>query len=451
MDVDRTAPQAVFQAGGGFYHVKSEIRELIVFAEQNLLRDPPFSNLDLLVCRNLLIYLKPEAQNKLLPLFHYTLKKEGILFLGTSESVGRFPELFQPVKKSVSIFQKKESFIRPQVEFPTSAKALKKPGEFEEASDASYKAPETENLAHAVETVLLKDHTPACVIVNQNHEIVYVHGRTGKYLEPAQGKLSVKITEMAREGLRFPLLSALRRAAENKDQPVRQHGLSVKTNGDYQFIDLTVKCIHQSPLKDCMMILFEERFESNAPPDRNDAGTDEQRIAELETELMRVNQDYRGALEELEASNEELKSLNEEMHSSNEELQSTNEELESSREELQSLNEELSTVNSELHNKIGELNDSFNAITHVLNSTRIAIVFLDTELKVRRFTKEAATLINLIDTDVGRPIDHIAHNLNFENLAQTTREVLRIFRASRRRCRQKRQLVPDGDHGAPHR
>ena len=139
---------------------------------------------------------------------------------------------------------------------------------------------------------------------------------------------------------------------------------------------------------------------------------------------MRVNQDYRGVLEELEASNEELKSLNEEMHSSNEELQSTNEELESSREELQSLNEELSTVNAELHNKIGELSDSYSAITHVLNSTRIAIVFLDTELKVKRFTKEAGVLINLIDTDVGRPIDHIAHNLEFENLAQTTREVL---------------------------
>jgi two-component system, chemotaxis family, CheB/CheR fusion protein len=173
-------------------------------------------------------------------------------------------------------------------------------------------------------------------------------------------------------------------------------------------------------------ILFEDRFDPEPrATECNDTGTDEQRIAELETELMRVNQDYRGALEELEASNEELKSLNEEMHSSNEELQSTNEELESSREELQSLNEELSTVNSELHNKIGELNDSFNAITHVLNSTRIAIVFLDTEFKVKRFTKEAASLINLIDTDVGRPIDHIAHNLEFENLAYATREVLR--------------------------
>jgi two-component system, chemotaxis family, CheB/CheR fusion protein len=424
MDVDKERLNRFFKLEGDFFCVRRELRELIVFAEQNLLRDPPFSNLDLLVCRNLLIYLKAEAQNKLIPLFHYTLKSEGILFLGTSENIGRFPELFQTVKKSVSIFQKKENLIRPRVDFPTSAKALKKPDQFEDEFNASSKAPETENLEHVVETMLLKDHTPACVIVNQNHEIVYVHGRTGKYLEPAQGKPSVKITEMAREGLRFPLLSALRRAAENKDEPVRQHGLSVKTNGDYQFIDLTVKCIHQSSLKDCMMILFEERLESQRMPESKDAGTDEQRIAELETELMRVNQDFRGALEELEASNEELKSLNEEMHSSNEELQSTNEELESSREELQSLNEELSTVNSELHNKIAELNDSFNAITQVLNSTRIAIVFLDTELKIRRFTKEAATLINLIDTDVGRPIEHIAHNLCFDNLAQTTREVL---------------------------
>jgi two-component system CheB/CheR fusion protein len=423
-DIGEQRLKQFFKLAGDIYHVKSEIREPIVFAEQNLLRDPPFSNLDLLVCRNLLIYLKPEAQNKLLPLFHYTLKKEGILFLGTSESVGRFPELFQPVNKSFSIFQKKESFIRPQVEFPTSAKAIKKAGEFEHEPDASSRIPATESLAQAVQG-LLKDHTPVCVIVNQNHEIVYVQGRTGKYLETPQGKISVKITEMAREGLRFPLLSALRRAVENKDQPIRQQGLSVKTNGDYQSIDLTVKYIHQPPLKDCMMVLFEDRFDPERQlPAHNVAGTDVERIAELETELMRVSQDYRGALEELEASNEELKSLNEEMHSSNEELQSTNEELESSREELQSLNEELSTVNSELHNKIGELNDSFNAITHVLNSTRIAIVFLDTELKVKRFTKEAGVLINLIDTDAGRPIGHISHNLNFENLAHTTREVL---------------------------
>jgi two-component system, chemotaxis family, CheB/CheR fusion protein len=423
-DIDEQRLKRFFKLEGDIYHVKSEIREPIVFAEQNLLRDPPFSNLDLLVCRNLLIYLKPEAQNRLLPLFHYTLKKEGILFLGTSESVGRFPELFQPVNKSLSIFQKKESFIRPQVEFPTSAKALKKPVEFQHGPDASSRIPATETLAQAVQG-LLKEHTPACIIVNQNHEIVYVQGRTGKYLEPAQGKQSVKITEMAREGLRFPLLSALRRAVQHTDQPIRQQGLSVKTNGDYQSIDLTVRYIHQPPLKDCMMVLFEDRLDVERPPfECNDAATDTQRIAELETELMRVSHDYHGALEELEASNEELKSLNEEMHSSNEELQSTNEELESSREELQSLNEELSTVNAELHNKIGELNDAYNAITHVLNSTRIAIVFLDTGLKVKRFTKEAASLINLIDTDVGRPIDHIAHNLNFENLTQTTRTVL---------------------------
>jgi two-component system, chemotaxis family, CheB/CheR fusion protein len=424
IDIEEERLKRFFKLEGDLYHVKSEIREPIIFAEQNLLRDPPFSNLDLLVCRNLLIYLKPEAQNKLLPLFHYTLKKEGVLFLGTSESVGRFPELFQPVSKSFSIFYKKESVIRPQVEFPTSAKALKKPGEFEYASDVSSKKAETESLAQTVAR-LLKDHTPACVIVNQNHEIVYVQGRTGKYLEPAEGKLSVKVTEMAREGLRFPLLSALRSAGENKDQPIRQHGLSVKTNGEYQSLDLTVKYIHQTALKDCIMILFQDRFDMERRcPECNDAGTDGERIAELETELMRVNQDYRGALEELEASNEELKSLNEEMHSSNEELQSTNEELESSREELQSLNEELATVNAELQNKIGELKESYSAITQVLNSTRIAIVFLDTGLKVKRFTKEAAALINLIDTDVGRPIDHISHNLNFDNLAQKTREVL---------------------------
>jgi two-component system CheB/CheR fusion protein len=426
-DVSQERLKRFFTNEGDQYRIIAEIREPVVFAEQNVLRDPPFSNLDLLVCRNLLIYLKPEAQNKLLPLFHYTLKKEGILFLGTSENVGRFPELFQPLNKSFSIYRKKESLIRPQIEFPTVAKSVKAYGReaiHEGGAEASRPAG-TRDLSHAVESLLLKEHTPACVIVDQNYGIVYVHGRTGKYLEPAQGKFNVKITDMAREGLRFPLLSALRKAGEEKDRPIRRPSLSVKTNGGNQSIDLTVKRIDQAPMNGCLMVLFEERPESDSRTQASPAGCpDEHRIEELENELMRVNQDYRGALEELEASNEELKSLNEEMHSSNEELQSTNEELESSREELQSLNEELSTVNSELHNKIGELNESYSAITHVLNSTRIAIAFLDTELKVQRFTKEAARLINLIATDIGRPIDHIAHNLVFENLAQTARKVL---------------------------
>jgi two-component system, chemotaxis family, CheB/CheR fusion protein len=430
-DVGEQRLERFFRKMGGLYQVKREIREAVIFAEHNVLRDPPFSNLDLLVCRNLLIYLKSEAQNKLLPLFHYTLKKNGILFLGTAESVGLYPELFKPLSKPYSIFQKAEHVSRPKVEFPTGVKALKEAARANapQGAEASGVPAHHQVLAHAVEQELLKAHTPTCIVVNPAGDIVHIHGRTGKYLEPGPGKFNPRLSDMAREGLRIVLLSALRRAREQKEQPIYERGLRIKTNGGYQYVDLIIKSGDLPPLKDLLLIIFQERSEPPAiddtphtsEPDGPDAA---QRIEELEHELMRVNQSYRQALEELETSNEELQSSNEEMQSSNEELQSTNEELESSREELQSLNEELSTVNSELHSKINELKQAFDAITHVLNSTHIAIVFLDKELRVQRFTREATRLINLIETDVGRPIEHISHNLDYGQLTQKARRVL---------------------------
>jgi two-component system, chemotaxis family, CheB/CheR fusion protein len=421
-DVGAERLQRFFIQEGDHYRLKRAIRDCVMFAEQNILRDPPFSTLDMLVCRNLLIYLKAEAQEKLIPLFHYTLNNEGILFLGTSESIGRFPELFQTSSKQHSVYLKKENLLRPQVHFPTGARALRA-----EEKAAPHRQAEHVSIAQAVEQLLVREHTPACVIVDQNGEIVHIHGRTGKYLEPAQGQPNVRIADMAREGLRFALMAALRRAA-TEEVPVHEHGIQVKTNGVYQRIGLTVKRLSHAPLTDCLLVIFEDLAEtpagsaqSAAQPTGDEGGV---RIEALEQELMRLRQDYRSALEELETSNEELRSMNEEMHSSNEEMQSTNEELESSREELQSLNEELNTVNTELHSKITQLNDSFTAITGVLNSTRIALVFLDTALRVQRFTQEAARLINLIDTDVGRPFQHISTNLAYDHLAQRAREVL---------------------------
>jgi two-component system, chemotaxis family, CheB/CheR fusion protein len=431
-DVGEQRLERFFRKVGGVYQVKRELRESVIFAEHNVLHDPPFSNLDLLVCRNLLIYLKPDAQNKLLPLFHYTLKTNGILFLGTSESVGRYPELFKPLSKPYSIFQKIEHVSRPRVEFPTGVKALKKQTDTDGAKDrGTGGAPANHpSLARAVEQELLKTHTPTCIVVDPAGQIVHIHGRTGKYLEPGPGKFDSRISEMARDGLRIVLLSALRRAREHKEQqPIHERGLRIKTNGGYQHVDLIVKSGDLPPLKDLLLIIFKEHPQPPPVDDQRhtrapDGPDTARRIEDLEHELMRVNQSYRQALEELETSNEELQSSNEEMQSSNEELQSTNEELESSREELQSLNEELSTVNSELHSKINELKQAFDAITHVLNSTRIAIVFLDKELRVKRFTQEATRLINLIETDVGRPIEHISHNLDYGQLTGKARRVL---------------------------
>jgi two-component system CheB/CheR fusion protein len=428
-DVSAERLNRFFEKDGDRYRVKRDIREPIVFAEQNLLRDPPFSDLDLLVCRNVLIYLKTEAQDKLIPLFHYTLKKNGLLFLGDSETTGRFPDLFEPLSKTHSIFRKKDAAARPQIQFPTGERApVSLNGERE---DQSKKPREGHiSLEKAVESILLKEFSPACVVLNQSGEIVFTSGRTGKYLELAPGRPNLNITEMAREGLRFPLTAALRKTKETQ-KPVVEKGLRVKTNGEYQWVDLTVSKIDQRQLKDGLMVVFKDipspAQKVEHPDQGRGAGPDQNRTEELEHELTRLRQEYRNAREELETSNEELRSANEEMQSSNEELQSTNEELESSREELQSLNEELNTVNDELQNKIGELRESYLAVTEALNSTRIAIVFLDKNLCVTRFTRAAAQLINLIDADLGRPIEHISTNLNREDLADSAATVLKTL------------------------
>ena len=426
-DVNAERLKRFFDKEGDRYRVRREIRESVVFAEQNLLRDPPFSDLDLLVCRNLLIYLKTEAQQRLVPLFHYTLKKHGILFLGNSESIGRFPELFEPLSKQYSIFRKRETAIRPRVLFPTG-KTAPAAQDIEKGDEREGPARAHINLEKAVEDLLLKEFAPACVIVDKSGQILYTRGRTSKYLELAPGKPFLNVADMAREGLRFSLMSAFRRVSDEKG-PVHQKCLRVKTNGEDQWIDLTVKSVNRPPFGDAFIVAIHEREApekwAEAPEPDETETLQKNRIDELAREMSRTQQEYRGAMEELDTSNEELRSTNEEMQSANEELQSTNEELESSREELQSLNEELNTVNSELQVKIRELHDSYRAITDALDSTRIAMVFLDKELRVIRFTKAVTRLINLIDSDVGRPLEHISDNLDAEDLSAKAAHVLK--------------------------
>jgi len=406
-----------FEKESSSFAIRKVVREPVVFAAHNVLKDPPFSRLDLLACRNLLIYLEPQAQKKILPLYHYALKPGGVLFLGTSETVGDFADLFTPINKKWSFYRRVDvsATLQPIIEFPAgrrcSAVAV-------DRTPFSQPPPELNDsaIAEATSRLILEKHSPACVVVNRRGEINYVHGRTGKYFEHAPGRMSVNVVDMAREGLRFELASALRKVATD-GEPVRRDGLRVKTNGDFQDFNLIVKPLGQpESIKSMIVVLFEE---VNSPGKgrrgRRGAASDSisQQTVELEREIARVQQDHRIAMEELETSNEELKSVNEELQSSNEELQSTNEELESSREELQSLNEELSTVNAELHEKILEISLSYETINHVLNATGIAILFVDRDLQVLRFTREATTLINLIDADIGRSLTHIS--ANFDN------------------------------------
>lgn len=409
-----------FEKENNHYRVRKEVREPVVFAAHNVLKDPPFSRLDLLVCRNLLIYLEPKAQKKVLPLFHYALRPGGVLFLGTSETVGEFTDLFTPVYKKWSIYRRVDvsPALQPIVEFPTGSKATASAVERALANQPLAEIGDSA-VAEATARLLLDMHTPPCVVVNRRGEISYIHGRTGKYLEPAPGRMSVNVIDMAREGLRFELASALRKAAST-GETMRREALRVKTNGDAHDFNLVVKPLGKpESLKNMLVVLFEDLPAVPKKKTRRKKGecaTDlvSERTIELEREIARLQQDHRIAMEELETSNEELKSVNEELQSSNEELQSTNEELESSREELQSLNEELSTVNAELHEKIVELSQSYDTINHVLNSTGIAILFLDRDLHVLRFTREATKLINLIDADIGRPLTHISAQFDSE-------------------------------------
>ncbi len=427
-DVGSERLERFFSKGDNHYRVTREVREPVIFAEQNVLRDPPFSDLDLLVCRNLLIYLRTEAQDRVIPLFHHVLRKDGILFLGNSESIGRFSQLFESLSKSYSIFRKREQALGTPVHFPTGKID---PSKLHEPKDAEEETPSEKpppSLHQAVETLLLQTFTPACAVVNLEGDVVFTRGRTGDYLELAQGRPNLNIADMAREGLRFPLIAALRKAREREGW-VQETGLRVPTNGDHRWVDLKVRRFTRAPLKDHLVVVMETgREPGKTPPREGGATTPEDlkagRIQELEQELLRLRQEYRSAREELETSNEELRSSNEELQSSNEELQSTNEELESSREELHSLNEELNTVNDELNNKITELQHAFQAVTETLDSTRIAMVFLDRELRVTRFTQEATGLVNLIDSDVGRPLEHIADNLKGARLTAKARRVL---------------------------
>ncbi len=438
-DVSPERLQLFFIKENSSYRIRKEVREPVVFAVQNLLKDPPFSRLDLLVCRNLLIYLEPKAQKKILPLFHYSLKPGGALFLGSSETVGEFSDLFSPVYKKWNIYRKVDSSpgMLPRVEFPAGAKlpsTLMEPRAVQPAPARSESVVE-----EATERLLLRQHTPACVVVNRRGEISYIHGRTGKYLEPAPGRISVNVADMAREGLRFELTAAIRKVA-GSGEVIHRAGLQVKTNGGMQEINLTVRPLGEAEsVSDLILILFEDvthppktertKKAKGAPDD------DTTRIVELEGELSRIQQDHRTAMEELETSNEELKSVNEELQSSNEELQSTNEELESSREELQSLNEELSTVNAELHDKIIELSQAYDTITHVLNATRIAIVFVDKNLNIRRFTEEATNIINVIDKDLGRPLTHISTNLEAETLSEDIKKSIKELKTIEKRVK----------------
>jgi len=412
------------------YRVGKEIRAMVTFATQNVIMDPPFTKLDILVCRNLLIYLSHELQQKLLPLFHYSLNPGGILFLGSSESVGTHADLFVPLHIKSRLFRRRTTAapIAPLVFPPSFVPAM--PGGPKEQTNLKPAA----NLQSLADQVLLQHFAPPAVLVNDRGDIVYISGRTGKYLEPAAGKANWNIFAMAREGLRFDLGNAFQKALRQAEA-VTVKGCKVDVNGATQSVDITVQAIADpEALRGMVMIIFTEEAtpaEVKAPSGgkgRKSAGST--RVVELEYELAQLHEELQTTREEMQSSQEELKSSNEELQSTNEELQSTNEELTTSREEMQSLNEELQTVNAEQQSKMDEMTQTDNDMRNLLNSTEIVTVFLDKKLHIRRFTSGADKLFKLIPGDVGRPLSDIVSDLIYPEMPEEAMLVLRSLSSS---------------------
>ncbi len=405
------------------YRVRKEIREMVIFAPQNLIMDPPFTKLDILSCRNLLIYLTPEVQKKLIPLFHYSLTPGGILFLGSAETVGDFTDRFAPLGGASRAFRRKEFILRSEpVAFPSSFTAGP-PIRFEARPSAKPPA----SLQSLAEELIVQDYAPPAVLVSDTGDLLYISGRTGKYLEPATGNANLNLFAMAREGLRYELSDGFQKALRKKGR-VMLHGLKVGTNGGTLFVDVSIQLLEKpGPLQGLVMIVFTDVPAPQTTPTARQSSKPvarSPRIAELEQELLHVKGESRATHEEMQTSQEEFRSANEELQSTNEELQSTNEELTTSKEEMQSMNEELQTVNTELRLKVDELSQASNDMKNLLDSTDIATLFLDRQLKVRRFTPQTANIIKLIPGDAGRPLTDLASNLRYPELTDDARGVL---------------------------
>ena len=424
------------EPGGGFFRINKGIRDILVFSEQNLIKDPPFSRLDLISCRNLLIYMGIELHKKIIPLFHYALNPGGVLFLGTSESVGDHLELFSPINRAAKLYQRRDTSMPQRASLSRLLPALTNSDSMKRPSGKAF-ADSTAQLRALAEQTLMQQYVPVGALVDDRGDILYLHGRTGEYLEPAPGEAGLNILKMARQGLRPALTTALHKAV-GKREPVVQRGLRVKTNGDFSSVNLKIWPVSSPAVEQPLFLVTLEPAsmpDDEAPADA-DGDTSRQsaavrvndsngQVATLKRELRDKDEYLQTTVEELETSNEELKSANEEMQSINEEMQSTNEELETSKEELQSVNEELTTVNTELQDKLSDLAKANNDMNNLLAGTGIGTIFVNHRLFIQRFTPATTQVINLIAGDVGRPVGHISSNLlAYSRLVEDVQQVL---------------------------
>ena len=420
------------------YQINAEIRDMVLFAQHNVLQAPPFTRLDFISCRNLLIYFDASLQRKLIPLFHYALRPAGVLLLGSSETVGRDSHLFTPIDARLRLFLRQD--VRQQLLSRSSAQLLQS---FPPLSTLIKDTPVTpvsqvnanpDSLQHAADQLLLQVYAPAAVVVNPDGDIIYISGRTGKYLEPAAGKANWNFHAMAREGLRGPLSTVLKKAS-SQTSALQFPGLEIQQDGAIQRVDVTVQALAQpAALQGLLLIVFRdvqvERQSAKRSGKAGDHKTCDDKTGDSKADALALAQcldEMQALREEARLGREELQSANEELQSTNEELQSTNEELTTSKEEMQSMNEELQTINNEMQSKLDDLALAQSDLKNLLNSIEIAILFLDQDLNVRRYTNRAAKIINLRDTDVGRPLSDLTSSLEYPELHQDAQQTLQTL------------------------
>ncbi len=440
VDVSESRLKAFFKKTDVTYTVKEDIRNSLVFARHNLIKDPPFSRMDLISCRNLMIYLGVEAQRHVIPLFHYALNPEGILVLGTSESISGFFDLFTLIDKKQRIYKmkSKDKHFAINVSFTENANMIYKENI---ANLQPVSMINKMNLKNELEYYILDNYSPPCLVIDGNGNILYLYGKTGKFLEPSSGKASLNVFDMARKDIRREIKIAVKNVLTQKRE-VKIENLPVNINKNTQYVDIIVHPLFlQQHFQNLLIIIFKEVPETHiSEVDRTQYPAKleiDDYYIKLEQELKLTRENLQNTIEDLDISNEELKSANEELQSINEELQSTNEELEISREELQSINEELVTLNSELRGKVDELTEVSSDMENLLASTDIATVFLDNSLCIKRFTPATTKILRLISTDVGRPFNDINSSLIYEEQMEDITGVLVTLTAKTRELRDK--------------
>jgi two-component system, chemotaxis family, CheB/CheR fusion protein len=410
-DVSEERRQRWFVKEDEHYCPVKNIREMCIFSTHSIVKDPPFSKLDLIVCRNLLIYLDPALQERVLRIFHYALRSNAVLFLGASESIGRQTNLYGTIDKKHRIYRRREtSTVLP--DFPLVAARA--------AADATATATPTSSESNVDKSArrVMEKHLPAYVVVDRNHEVIRFSGETDRYLGPSPGTASLNLFNLIRKALRTPARSALQRALTT-GAAVKHENLVVQANGHRRLLDLIVE-----PLGDGhFVVAFAERPATAA--DRKASALPEPSSDKLERELATTRERLQATIDALESANEEMKSSTEEYQSVNEELQSTNEELETSKEEMQSINEELQTVNAELNSKNDQLMRTVSDLTNLKNSTQIATIILDGALHIRDFTPPTTGLFHLRESDRGRPVTDLVSRLVYENLQDDAAKVIR--------------------------